>query len=334
MAQATATEFLEKTVKALDINSNPNYSKINLKIAKCNIRIHLATQALFDYVSPAFEWHPEIEIEVARPDIEIFVIENNADVELPWKKEDFLEGSRIRGLVQGDLLATYDLKYSNLSMFDTKTNKGLFVVDSADLMPEWEFGAPLRNVLTWALASRGIYLVHTAAVGIAGKGILISGPGGSGKSTTTALATQNGFETTGDDYCAVSLNGVPKAHAVYGLLKLVPERFGTSTALEKTNSQVRSDGKVHFKLGLTMVSEINLGAIVFPQVTESTNKPTLLSQRDSFLRLMASSMSQLATPDAGLFRTLTQLANTIPAYKWEIGPDTNELMNNLRKLCQ
>lgn len=332
MAQATATEFLEKTVKALDISSNPNYSKINLQIAKCNVLIHLATQALFDYVAPAFEWHPEIDAE--KPDIEIFVFENNAGVELPWKKDDFLEGNRIRGLEQGDLLATYDLKYSNLSMFDRKTSTGLFIVDSAALMPEWEFGAPLRNVLTWALASRGVYLVHTAAVGIAGKGILISGPGGSGKSTTTALATQNGFETTGDDYCAISVNDVPKAHAVYGLLKLVPENFGTSTALEKTNSQVRSDGKVHFKLGSLMVPEIDLGAIVFPQVSESTNKPTLLSQRDTFLRLMASSISQLAIPDEGLFRTLTQMANKTPAYKWEIGPDTNRLMNNLRKLCR
>ena len=67
------------------------------------------------------------------------------------------------------------------------------------LGPYWEKGSPLRTILHWWLLSRGLQLVHAAAVGNSTGGVLIGGKRGN-RQTSQRLPAWNPTSYVGDDY--------------------------------------------------------------------------------------------------------------------------------------
>lgn len=299
-------------------------------IAGFRVRVHASSSALGDFVYPALAWqqnsHPGSE-----PDIEIFAIEGAGGPS--WLVGEIQGTQLARGPQTGDVLTTFDIRHSVLSLFDRTTSTGVFWVRSAADLPEWEFGAPLRSILTWSLIDRGVYMVHSAGIGLSGKGVLVSGPGGSGKSTTTALTTQHGFRTTGDDYCAVSVGKKLEVYGVYGLLKLVPHSLGSAKLCGSEGIRERSDGKVHFPLQTAMTEKLELAALLFTQVGKATQDLVPVTQRDALLRLIPSTYSQSPLPQPELFRAMSRLSQRTQAYQLEVGPDTEKVIGVLEGLC-
>src|SRR5690349_22946983 len=106
----------------------------------------------------------------------------------PWRGDDYLRRDEIRGLTAGDRLGSYDRAHATLSLYDATEATGVLWARDAERMAPWEPGSPLRSLLRWVLAAHGLHLLHAAAVGTPdGRGVLLCGPGGAGKSTT-ALA--------------------------------------------------------------------------------------------------------------------------------------------------
>lgn len=122
-------------------------------------------------------------------------------------------------------LFNWDPKRRLLKYFNTETRKGLFVAEELATLPSWEWFSPLKEfVHLWAL-EKGAWLAHAATVGSnIGSGLLLVGPGGSGKSTACAQMIQSGYKTCGDDYVLLSheANSV-LAYAIYRTLKLMPK---------------------------------------------------------------------------------------------------------------
>jgi hypothetical protein len=102
-----------------------------------------------------------------------------------------------------------------------RPSTGLIVqlAQTADDLPVWDNGAPLRIPIHWASLDRGLRLVHGATLGNSRDAVLIAGPGGSGKSSTTLGGIANGLQTVGDDYVLVTPTDPPIAMPVYRLLK-------------------------------------------------------------------------------------------------------------------
>ena len=103
-----------------------------------------------------------------------------------------------------------------LALFDRVEKTALWWFDSGPVA-RWHFAAPLRQILHWHCVHRGQALLHAAAVSSNGRAALITGPGGSGKSTTSVLCHGAGLGFLGDDYCVVE----PKDDgvAVFGLYR-------------------------------------------------------------------------------------------------------------------
>src|SRR5207237_110630 len=70
-----------------------------------------------------------------------------------------------------------------------------------------------------ASAHRSELSFHAAAVGNDGRGVLVVGPGRSGKSTTALACLAAGFDYAGDDYVVVS-SEPPHVHSAYCAGKL------------------------------------------------------------------------------------------------------------------
>jgi hypothetical protein len=330
-SQAAGSKFVQETVLNFLSNEIKNSEKLDIKIANTRIRIHTTSQELRDFIYPALQW--QADCSENNPDIEIFALDGPEAVKLPWSIEEYVEGNRLRGLESGTVLASFDIKYKILSIFDRNTNQGIFWTPSPDNLPEWEFGAPLRNILTWALIDSGLHLIHAAAVGKKGIGVLLCGLGGAGKSTTTALCLQNGFMTTGDDYCAISLSNSAKVYGIYGLLKLVPGSMGTANLSNPKGFRERSDGKMHYSIEASMCKSMAIGAIVFTQVGDFTKAITRLPPREGLLRLMSSTLSQATIPQNELFETMGGFSKAIKAFEFEVGSDIDNVRKTLDELC-
>ncbi len=93
-----------------------------------------------------------------------------------------------------------------LALFDKVGNRALWWFDTAHVA-RWHFAAPLRQILHWHCVGRGQALLHAAAVSSGGRAALITGPGGSGKSTTSLLCHRAGLGFLADDYCVVEPKG-------------------------------------------------------------------------------------------------------------------------------
>ena len=330
-SRTRASQFLEDSVQSFQSELQTQSRVLDIAVAGHTIRIHVSAEPLWNLIYPALA-NQISTATVSNPEIEIFAVEGAGVINFPWNTGDGFDSVGFEGPWTEEVLGTYSSDYSTLSMFDRSSSRGLFWVRSAKDLPEWEFGAPLRSILTWAFLDRGLHLVHAAGVGVAGKGVMISGPGGAGKSTTTAVCLQAGFQTTGDDYCVISPSHPPKIYSLYGMMKLVPGALGTTSMVDSRLTEPRSDGKVHFDIASSMTTSLTITALLFTTVGARTLEPVALTSKEALLRLIPSTWAQTAIPQKELLHSLSKLAQSIRSFQLEVGPDTNRIPEIVRGL--
>lgn len=330
--QLAGSKLIEEASNLFRIRQEPNSLSLHIRVADTKICIHVASEAMWDLIYPALAWLAEPSF--SDPDIEIFALDGAGVIESPWNVENFLDGNRISGLESGKILGTFDIENSILNLFDRTSNQGLFWIQSLSELPEWEFGAPLRKIFEWALLDRGLQVIHSAAVGHGNQGVLLCGPGGSGKSTTTALCLNSDFYTTGDDYCAISVSSPHIVYGIYGLLKLVPGSVGAKKLGILSWVNQRSDGKVHYKIERKMVRSLSVRAIVFPKVSDSTQELARMTPREALLRLLSSTLNQATNPQGELFEALVSLSKSIEAFELNVNSDFDDARKQLGQLCK
>jgi hypothetical protein len=100
-------------------------------------------------------------------------------------------------------------------------------------------GSPLRELLHAALKRAGMALLHAGAVGFPDGGVLMVGPGGSGKSTSTLACLESGLGFVSEDYTAMTLGGTPEACALYTSAKVNDDTLGWLPGLKSQVSRCR-----------------------------------------------------------------------------------------------
>lgn len=114
-------------------------------------------------------------------------------------------------VAKAGLRAAYPFRAQEWLAVDTTAAVGVQLARATADLPDWFAGAPLRQHLHWLLQARGARIAHAASVGRDGRGILLLGHGGAGKSGTALAGIAAGLQTVGDDY--VALSGVAPAVA-------------------------------------------------------------------------------------------------------------------------
>jgi len=122
-----------------------------------------------------------------------------------------------------------------LKIFDQKNGIGLLAFGDRDLLPPWELFTPLKEFIHLFALKKSCVLLHAASLVSPerpNQGVLLVGPGGSGKSTLTAYAVEQGMLTNGDDYVLVDLrDDLSQCWSIYRTIKLHP----SSPVLRKQN---------------------------------------------------------------------------------------------------
>ena len=107
-----------------------------------------------------------------------------------------------------------------LQMLDRQENEAIYWIESSAKLPYYEKGSPFHKIFSWWLSEHGRLLVHGAAVGSQSGAVLLIGPSGTGKSTSSLAALSGGLHYLGDDYCLAAVRPRPLVYSLYNTAKL------------------------------------------------------------------------------------------------------------------
>jgi hypothetical protein len=254
----------------------------------------------------------------------------------PWGPADVGARGEIRGYNQdgvrtafhGDLLAP-EADFRALTMFDQPAGTGGFWVLGPDRVPWWERAAPLRTALHWGLQRPGRLLAHAGAVGVRGRGVLLAGPGGSGKSTAAIAAMLGGFDYLGDDYVMLDLSATePIAQSLYATAKLDPATGSLLPELRNVLSGGNAFDGDKAVLNVAALyperlrASLPLAAIVLPRISPHGESRLLPGSPADALRAIAPSTIYQVPYDGGsALRPLAELVRRLPVHVLELGDD-------------
>ena len=224
-------------------------------------------------------------------------------------------------------------------IYDRETSRGYQLMPHSLGFPKWDPGSPLRNFVHWRLLEDKSSLIHSGTLGIGGRGIILAGAGGSGKSATVLSGILRGLDSVGDDYVALRQGDHVTASKAFEIVKLNPTRLATLGVKAPDEQDLNWQGK--FLLTLEKLAErampemMHINAICLPFVSgQAHTRITDATPRDAFLALAPSGVSQIPSARAEMFTFAASLSRKLPAFHVGLGTDPDELVGILRTFIE
>lgn len=304
------------------------------RLAGHSILIEGAGTRLLPRLTAALQHWPSGD--ASRPDLTVHVWEQ-ARPFLPHAQLQSLAGPRPHTPAEGRYYSVLRSGQDNhiLSLYDRELREAYFWVEREADLPVWEVGAPLQHILNWWAESRDLQFLHAAAVGSSTGALLLTGKGGSGKSSTALACLQAGLGYLSDDYC---LAGAERVHSLYNTAKLVGgpdlERF-PELADWVENPQRQAEDKILFHVHRyrpqQMLLEAPVRAVLLPQIGEQT-RLTPVGAAQALIALAPTTLLQLGCTRQTRLTQMAAMLRQIPAYRLELGPRRDQLVECLKGL--
>jgi hypothetical protein len=253
---------------------------------------------------------------------------------IPNRLADDLAARGHNGAVEAD--------YGLWQSYDPAARIGLEAQAAPGQFPPWVASFPLRNFLHWAYQAQGRRIVHAGTLGTRGKGVMLIGAGGSGKSGTTLSGILGGLDSVGDDYIAMDLaNDRVRAEPV---IKLVKQ---DANGLRRLNldpvalglGEVNWQGKYEFDFEVLgrgrRPPSLDLEAILMPRVAGAErSRFTPASPRVAMIALAPSNWQQLPGGwREGMTFTAT-IARRLPAYYLDLSTNGTEIAETIGRFIE
>ena len=231
-----------------------------------------------------------------------------------------------------------------LNVIDLETNQAVYWIEDVEDFPYYMRSYPLTFILGHWLRKRGLTIVHSAVIGSAENGILLTNKGSSGKSTTVLNSVQAGLNVLGDDYCALSIaQEKVVAHSLFNIVKIkTPQaqaRFfpRMQPMIDNWNAFQREEEvalislQAHFPTRIQ--SAMPIKAIVVPVVVSGQSTTTIkpISRATALSALAPSSLTQMAANNQSAFRIMGQLVRRLPCYALQLGADIDAIPRKIER---
>jgi hypothetical protein len=326
-----------------------------LRIARHPVHLRFAGDHLSNVLAPAFTHlqttpQPTAALTILLCDTASTSIDWTPN---QWRPDGRDRAGKVRDLCDARFTAMHEPDTGQFWMLDRLTATAVVWINDVDALPIWDRIHPLRKLLhAWARGF-GADLVHAGAVGIDGVGVLVIGPGGTGKSTTVLAAMNAGLSAAGDDYVLVDA-GVPRgspptAHALYGTMRLHQAHLDRFPALmthhdnifeEPWSGRTKVTSYISRHLPDRLTQDLRLVAIVIPQVVgpQDVANPQPEVTREAparaLLALAPSSVLQVDPTDTAMFARLAELCRRLPCWRLPLGPDLTQATDRLTRLIR
>lgn len=249
-----------------------------------------------------------------------------------WDREDVGARGEIAGFADGAWRIAFNVGSGMLFVHDRDSRRALVWTQDAAAIPFYETASPMRPLLAWWLADSGLQVVHAAAVGDGGRGVLLTGRGGSGKTTTALLCVQAGWAYAGDNNLAIGTGSPARGHSMYSSATVRP---GTLERMPALRARLRNAARLDEEKGLLFVggsedgrlmSEFRIDAILLPRVGGvTTTRLAPATAGECMAALAPSSLLSLPGARDEAFSRLAALSRAAPAYHLVLGPDVEAI---------
>jgi hypothetical protein len=220
---------------------------------------------------------------------------------------------------------------ATISMLDRSAARGYFWAPRAGAIPPWMAGSPWRSILHWWWRPLGLQMVHAAAIAVDGAAVLLAGPGGAGKSTTTFACLRQGLDVLGEDHCLVAVDPPVTAFGLYCAGKLTDDALSAFPDLcdmvRDLPGTLRCEpGKQLFFPGSRyrprFPERAPIKAMLIPAIVDRRTPAIVPASRAEGVRAIApSTLFQLPGAGDHDLRQLARLAGHLPTYRLELGRD-------------
>jgi hypothetical protein len=193
---------------------------------------------------------------------------------------------------------------------------------------------PLAEVFAAWFSTRGMLLLHAAAVGDADGVVLVVGHGGSGKSTTAVLCARAGLRFLADDFCLLEPGELPRAHSIHRTAKLRPPSAHVDAALA-TRPPDTIEGDRYFLVDeeATVASAPVRAILAVAPTGSATPRLERVCADDVVQLLLPTALKVPAGGDGALrqwMRAAHTLARTVDAYRLDLTWDTDRVVELVR----
>jgi hypothetical protein len=309
-------------------------AELRLAVAGKPVRIRFAGAAAAEALSPAFAHLVMREEEP--PSLTLHVWDSGSEANAATTGAGASYYSE-----QDGVRALHQPASGVFSVLNAGADSGWFWMPDARGLPYWDYTAPFRHLLSWWLDAQGLRQVHGGAVGTEEGGVLLVGPGGSGKSTT-ALSTlcDERLRYAGDDYVAVGSGLAPVVHSLYCSGKVHPEDLHRLPHLEPALADgARPDEKAVFYVERAFpgrsIAGFPLRAIVVPRVTDRRAARAVPGTRAEALAALApSTIFQLHPPARDALAWMAGLVRSVPTFILELGSDVETIPAALLRILE
>jgi hypothetical protein len=221
---------------------------------------------------------------------------------------------------------TVNEEWNTRCLIDADKRHAIVWFGDAAMIPEWVIYDQIRNALHWLSYERNFGLFHAAALRLGAVGCLITGKSGSGKSTITAAAIAQGFDTAGDDFVLIETKTVPRVHAVFDTVKLDDKSLARFSQFEPfvRNPRRRADDKAIIHLFDSsrdrIASGFPLHMILHAHLTDQQQSRIVRSAPSNAFRALApSSLFLLRDQGKQVAANCAMLVGRLDTYAFEIG---------------
>lgn len=242
-------------------------------------------------------------------------------------------GNIVLGAQEDGLRATYRADNGLVTILDVARGLGFVWMRDARATDRHDRAAPLRSLFAAYFAQRGLAVTHGAAMGRDGRGVLLGGKGGSGKSTTSLLCLEAGLDFVGDDYLLVDPQR-PFVHSLYATGKVLPRSQvrmpHLGGAFEAAAVGVDAGDKAIVYLYPQMAAQLSQGlqitALMLPLVTGRQDTTAVPITGMAALRGLApSTVFQNGDEARRTLALLAKLASSVPCYRLELGLELGQI---------
>lgn len=225
-----------------------------------------------------------------------------------------------------------------LSVIDVDQHKAFYVVRDANALPWWVSGSPLQVIFHIWLLKQSCQLTHAAAVGNDCSAVLLTGKGGSGKSTTTLACLQEGLNYLSEDYCVLEEKNL-QVHSIYQSAKW---RFPTRQLFPQYEKYIQNPESADQEKALIYYQDFfphqvkkSLPVRAMLSLSVSEEKfPTIKAQDElsAWKNLFMSTAAQLPFNDPRTLRLLQRVTQKLSCYHLALGRDSKANVQLIREV--
>ena len=343
-SEAAQRTFFERSLeRALAAEAKTGLVERWFQVAGATLRVRFAGEGLIESLTPALA-HLAIPA-AAKADAVFHVFDSESTgIEMvpPICSRDHLTG-------RGDIWSLQSRRFRSaflgaetaVALMDVETSTAVFWIQSAGRLPYWAKASPMRNLLHWWMEGRGCQLVHGAAVGLGGEGVLLTGQGGLGKSTTALACLDAGLQYLADDFLVVEPGDPARAHSLYSTGKLdwaQMKHFSRFAALARNHGGPLGDKAVlylHPAFEDRIVRSLDLKAILMPRILARPESGLAPISRPVLERAASfSTITLLPHASANTMAFIGRLVESLPGLTLELGSDIAAVPATVERLLR